>query len=121
MDHSFDPVPGEPPVAPHPDYELGAPNSWFEYELDNRLHEIMVSDQVSLVIWYQQFIPESERPCPLPKNPHCSKDYWRPQQDLREEDEMQNPAWYPKNTPYNIYNRSDYTKDKNESRDENIK
>ena len=46
MDHAYDPVPGEPPVAPMPDYELGAPYSWFEYETDNRLHSIMVHDQV---------------------------------------------------------------------------
>ena len=46
MDHAYDPVPGEPPIAPMPDYELGAPYSWFEYETDNRLHSIMVHDQV---------------------------------------------------------------------------
>ena len=48
MDHAYDPVPGEPPRAPMPDYELGAPYSWFEYETDNRLHSIMVHDQVIL-------------------------------------------------------------------------
>jgi hypothetical protein len=46
MDHSYDPVPGEPPICPMPDYELGTPYSWFEYETDNRLHSIMVHDQV---------------------------------------------------------------------------
>lgn len=50
MDHSFDPVPGEPPVCPHPDYELGAPYSWFEYETDNRIHELMVVDQVFFIL-----------------------------------------------------------------------
>lgn len=48
MDHAYDPVPGEPPVTPMPDYELGAPYSWFEYETDNRLHSIMCHDQVRL-------------------------------------------------------------------------
>ena len=51
MDHAYDPVPGEPPVCPVPDYELGTPYSWFEYETDNRLHEIMVSDQVRKLIF----------------------------------------------------------------------
>lgn len=46
MDHAYDPVPGEPPVCPMPDYELGAPYTWFEYEVDNRLHFIMCQDQV---------------------------------------------------------------------------
>ncbi len=104
MDHSYDPVPGEPPVCPMPDYELGAPHSFFEYELDNRLHYAMSYDQ--------QTIPEDERPCPVPKNPHCSKDYWKPQQDLKEEEEMKDPNWYPKHTTYNVYNRKDYNKEK---------
>ena len=46
MDHAYDPVPGEPPLSPMPDYELGTPYTWFEYEMDNRLHSIMVHDQV---------------------------------------------------------------------------
>jgi hypothetical protein len=57
----------------------------------------------------------------LPKNPYCSKDYWRPQSDQKEEDEMRDPNWYPKNTPYNVYNRKDFSKDKTENMDENIK
>jgi len=51
MDHAYDPVPGEPPIAPMPDYELGAPYSWFEYETDNRLHSIMCHDQVNIFIF----------------------------------------------------------------------
>ena len=35
---------------------------------------------------------------------------WRPQQDLAEEDEMRDPAWYPKDTHYNIYNRDDHVR-----------
>ena len=88
MDHAYDPVPGEPPVCPMPDYENGAPPSYFEYETDNRLHYIMSQDQ--------NLIPESERPCPTPKNPNCNSEYWKPQVDLQEEDEMRNPDWYPK-------------------------
>ena len=75
MDESYDPVPGEPPLCPMPDYELGAPNSYFEYEVDNRLHYLMVADQ--------QFIPEDERPFDQGRNPHCTKTFWRPQQDLK--------------------------------------
>ena len=113
MDHAYDPVPGEPPVCPMPDYELGAPNSFFEYEMDNRLHSIMCYDQ--------QLIPEDERPCPTPKNPHCSKDYWKPQSDLKEEDEMNDPNWFPNNTAYNVYNKKEYYKDKTDYTDQNIK
>jgi len=50
MDHAYDPVPGDPPVCPMPDYELQSPYSWFEYETDNRLHFIMSQDQVSYKI-----------------------------------------------------------------------
>jgi hypothetical protein len=113
MDHSYDPVPGEPPVSPMPDYELGAPHSFFEYENDNRIHTLMVMDQ--------QFIPEDERPCPLPRNPHCTTTYWKPQSDIKEEDEMQSPDWFPKNTAFNIYNKKEFYKNKTDHVDENIK
>lgn len=75
MDESYDPVPGEPPVCPMPDYELGAPFSFFEYETDNRLHYLMTADQ--------QFIPESERPFDQGRNPNCTTTLWRPQRDLK--------------------------------------
>jgi hypothetical protein len=54
------------------------------------------------------YIPESKRIFPSQKNPHCSSEKWRPQEDLREEDEMRDPNWYPKNTHYNIYNKEDH-------------
>ena len=123
MDHSYDPVPGEPPISPMPDYELGAPYSWFEYESDNRLHSIMVHDQVRYIninFNFQQFPPESERQFDEGKNPHCSKDYWRPQQDIKQSEEMENPNWYPK-THYNVYNRSDFKGDKTDYTDEKDK
>jgi hypothetical protein len=103
MDHAYDPVPGEPPICPMPDYENGVPHSFFEYETDNRLHYLMTQDQ--------NLIPESERPCPTPKNPHCSKDYWKPQTDLKEENDMNEPNWAPE-TFYNVYNKSTFRKDK---------
>ena len=133
MDHSYDPVPGEPPISPMPDYELGAPFSWFEYETDNRLHSIMVHDQVRLQPYisnslnfknlnlnFQQFPPENERQFDEGKNPHCSKDYWRPQQDIKQSEEMENPNWYPK-THYNVYNRSDFKGEKSDYTDEREK
>lgn len=52
MDHSYDPVPGDPPICPMPDYELQSPYSWFEYEQDNRLHWIMCQDQVLFYFIY---------------------------------------------------------------------
>jgi hypothetical protein len=114
MDHAYDPVPGEPPVCPMPDYELGVPHSYFEYETDNRLHYLMSHDQ--------NLIPESERPCPVPKNPHCSREYWKPQSDLKEEDEMRSPDWVPRDTYQNIYNRTDkYDKPRSDYLDESSK
>ena len=56
-------------------------------------------------------IPENERPFPSEKNPHCSKDFWRPQADLLEEDEFRDPNWYPKDTYYNIYNKRDFKRE----------
>lgn len=95
-ENPWDPIPGELPIRIHPDYDLGVPFTFFEYEVDARLNYLMVDDQM--------FIPENARPFPSEKNPHCSKDMWRPQADLDEEEEMRDPNWYPKNTYYNIYN-----------------
>lgn len=64
-------------------------------------------------------IPEDERPCPVKKNPNCSKELWRPQSDIHEEKEMESPDWYPKNTHYNIYNRSDFKKENISNLDQN--
>lgn len=100
MENPWDLIPGELPIRIHPDYDLGVPYSWFEYELDSRIHTLMTDDQI--------YIPESERPFPSVKNPHCSSHYWRPQEDLLEEEEMRDPNWYPKETYYNIYNRPDF-------------
>lgn len=113
MDHVWDPVPGEPPVSPMPDYELGVPASYFEYEIDNRLHYLMCFDQ--------QYIPESERPCPVPKNPHCSADYWKPQADLEEEHSMESNEWVPK-TYTDVYNvGNNFTKQTKVHLEENSK
>lgn len=113
MDHAYDPVPGEPPVCPVQDYENGAPYSFFEYEMDNRLHQTMSEDQ--------HLIPEDERPCPVPKHPNSSKILWRPQNDLQEEDEMKNPDWYPKDTLYNVYQRKDHVAERKYHLDSDLK
>ena len=65
----------------------------------------------------QTHIPESERPFPIPKNPFCSKDYWKPQADLKEQDEMQNHHWVPESS-HNVYGRKDHSKDRHEVLDE---
>ena len=65
--------------------------------MDMRIHSLMTEDQM--------FIPEDVRNFPSVKNPHCDKELWRPQQDLLEEDELRDPAWYPKDTRFNIYNQ----------------
>lgn len=102
-ENPWDPIPGELPIRMHPDYDLGVPYSWFEYEMDNRIHHGMVEDQM--------FIPEDVRHFPSEKNPFCSTEKWRPQQELLEEDEMRDPEWYPKDTYYNIYNRKDFKRE----------
>lgn len=99
-ENPWDPIPGELPIRIHPDYDLGVPYTWFEYELDSRIHYLMTEDQM--------YIPEDVRPFPAPKNPNCSSYIWRPQDDIIEEDEMRDPTWYPKETYFNIYNREDY-------------
>ena len=96
-ENPWDPIPGELPIRVHPDYDLGVPYTWFEYEMDSRIHYLMTEDQM--------FIPEDVRPFPSPKNPNCNSYIWRPQEDLIEEDEMRDPNWFPKETYYNIYNK----------------
>lgn len=95
-ENPWDPIPNDLPIRIHPDYDLGVPYTFFEYEMDSRLHYLMTDDQM--------YIPEQHRPFPSAKNPHCNKEMWRPQADLDEEDDMRDPNWYPKNTYYNIYN-----------------
>jgi len=102
-ENPWDPIPGELPIRIHPDYDLGVPYTFFEYEMDARLHNGMTEDQM--------YIPEDARPFPSPKNPHCSKDMYRPQVDLQDEDEMRDPNWYPKDTHYNIYNQSGFERE----------
>lgn len=99
----WDPIPGELPIRIHPDYDLGVPYTFFEYETDNRIHQGMVEDQMA--------IPEDERIFPSFKNPFCNKEMWKPQADLQEEDQMRDPNWYPKDTFYNIYNRPDFKRE----------
>jgi hypothetical protein len=99
-ENPWDPIPGELPIKIHPDYDLGVPFTWFEYEMDGRLHSLMTEDQM--------YPPEDVRPFPAVKNPNCNSSIWRPQEDLIEEDEMRDPNWYPKGTYYNVYNREDF-------------
>jgi len=99
----WDPIPGELPIRIHPDYDLGVPYSFFEYEMDSRIHSLMAEDQM--------YPPEDKRPFPSPKNPHCSSAMWRPQEDLQEEEEFRDPNWYPKDTYYNIYNQEDFDRE----------
>ena len=102
-ENPWDFIPGELPIRVHPDYDLGVPYTWFEYEMDNRMHQQMVEDQMG--------IPEDARPFDTGKNPHASKTMWRSQEDMKREDEMREPEWYPKDTYYNIYNRKDFSRE----------
>ena len=113
-ENPWDPIPGELPIRIHPDYDLGVPYTFFEYEQDSRLHYLMTEDQI--------YIPEDERIYPSEPNPHCSKDMWRPQEDLMEEDEMRDPEWYPKDTHYNVYNQKNFRRQdqNNQSREHSL-
>lgn len=41
-ENPWDFIPGELPIRIQPDYDLGVPYSWFEYEMDSRIHGNMV-------------------------------------------------------------------------------
>ena len=69
-ENPWDPIPGELPIRMHPDYDLGVPFTFFEYEVDSRIHHAMTEDQM--------FIPEDARPFPTEKNPYCTTELWRP-------------------------------------------
>lgn len=99
-ENPWDPIPGELPIRVHPDYDLGVPYTWFEYEQDSRIHYLMTEDQM--------YIPEDARPFPSVKNPNAHSYMWKSQENLIEEDEMRDPNWYPKDTYYNIYNKPDH-------------
>ncbi len=99
-ENPWDPIPGELPIRVHPDYDLGVPYTWFEYEMDSRIHYLMTEDQM--------YIPEDVRPFPSVKNPNAHSYMWKSQENLIEEDEMRDPNWYPKESYYNIYNRPDF-------------
>jgi hypothetical protein len=102
-ENPWDPIPGELPIRTHPDYDLGVPYTFFEYEMDARIHYAMTEDQM--------FIPEDVRHFPSEKNPHCSSELWRPQEDLEEEDSFRDPNWFPKDSYYNIYNQQDFKRE----------
>ncbi len=99
-ENPWDFIPGELPIRVSPDYDLGVPYTWFEYEMDSRIHSLMTNDGV--------YIPENERRFDEGKHPHSNAYIWRPQQDLKRDEEMRDPNWYPKDTHQNIYNKKDW-------------
>ena len=112
QDHVWDPVPGEAPICPIADYELGVPASYFEYESDNRLHTLMTQDQ--------SYIPEDVRPCPVPKNPNCSAELWRPQNDLERDHKMEESDWIP-DTKTDVYKSKNFKEPKKTNFDQNVR
>lgn len=56
-------------------------------------------------------IPESIRPYPTPRNPHCRKELWKNQDDLQEMINMQDPNWTPASS-LDVYNVEGYIKPK---------
>jgi hypothetical protein len=43
-ENPWDPIPGELPMCIHPDFDLGVPYTWFEYEQDARINYLMTED-----------------------------------------------------------------------------
>lgn len=43
-ENPWDPIPGELPLVIHPDYDLGVPYTFFEYEQDSRIHSLITED-----------------------------------------------------------------------------
>ena len=86
---------GETAVRSLHDFDLGVPNTWFEYEEEMWNDQVFQEDQIT--------IPEGVRRFPTEKNPHCNRDLWKSQEDLDNIENMKNPNWTPENIPYNVY------------------
>jgi len=93
----------DPPIHPLGDFDLGVPQSWFEYEQEWWGEQTMQEDQIN--------IPENIRPYPTPRNPHCRKELWKSQDDLQEMINMQSEGWTP-DTRLNVYNDPNFLKPK---------
>jgi len=91
----------DPPIHPLHDFDLGIPNTWFEYECEWWGEQTMMEDQMN--------IPESIRPYPTPRNPYARKELWKSQDELQEMINMKEESWYPQ-TQYNIYNQKSFDK-----------
>lgn len=86
---------GETPARALIDFDLGVPNTWFEYEEEMWNDQCFMEDQMT--------IPEGIRRFPTEKNPHCNKDLWKSQDALDEIEDMKRPDWTPRNIPFNVY------------------
>jgi hypothetical protein len=93
---------GDPPIHPLVDFDLSAPNTWFEYECDWWGESVMIEDQFN--------IPETDRQYPSPRNPYARRELWKSQDQLQEEINMSEESWYPTGTRFNIYRQPDYKK-----------
>jgi hypothetical protein len=80
---------GEPPIKPLLDFDLGVPNTWFEYEEEQWGEQCFIVDQLAL--------PETARKFPSPRNPNCTTELWKSQEDLDRLEQMKDPNWVPKN------------------------
>ncbi|CAG9333569.1 unnamed protein product [Blepharisma stoltei] len=66
--------------------DLGVPDTWFEYDKNTRYLLQMVQDQL-------EELPDSKRPWPSPKNPHCRSLFTNDQEKNAEMSEMAKPDW----------------------------
>ena len=82
------------------DFDLGVPNTWFEYEEEMWNDQVFMEDQMT--------IPEGLRRFPTEKNPNCNRDLWRSQENADKIEDMKRPDWTPRNLQYNIYGASDF-------------
>ena len=91
---------GEPPIKPLLDFDLGVPNTWFEYDEEQWGEQCFIVDQLAL--------PEGARKFPTAKNPNCNKELWKSQDDLDRLEQMKDPNWTPDNLEFNIYNNPNF-------------
>lgn len=90
----------DPPLKAQNDNDLGAPFTWFEYESEFWGDFQMQEDQFNL--------PEDLREQVTPRNPHCTAQLWKSQEQLEKEKRMMDADWFPTDTQHNIYSQSSF-------------
>lgn len=82
------------------DFDLGVPNTWFEYEEEMWNDQCFTEDAMHM--------PEGVRRFPTEKNPHSNRELWKSQEDLDKMEDMKRRDWTPRNIPFNIYGEENF-------------